>query len=91
MAKTPYTKEAMRKRLAEVSEQAAAIKAKAAPMREARDKVVQAARKEELKLNAEIKKVEEGLFDLEMERATLARGVGTIEAGAGQAETAQQE
>ena len=79
MATPVYTKEAMRARFDELNAQVEAIKAVAGPLREKRDEIVQTQAKIADELNAEIKAKEEGLFDLEMERAMLARAVGTIE------------
>ena len=71
-----FDKEAMRKRLDQVEERVAAIRAKSEPLRAKRDKHVQAARAKEDEMNAEIKRVEKDLFDLENERAFLSRGLG---------------
>lgn len=79
MAKSPYTKEAMCARFDELNTQVEAIKAVTEPLRAKRDEIVQAHDREANALNAEIKAAEEGLFELEMERAALARAVGTIE------------
>ena len=75
MAKNPYTKEAMRARFQELDTQVDAIKSVAGPLREERDRIVQEQDRRAAELNAEIKASEEGLYDLEMERAALARAV----------------
>lgn len=80
-----FDKGAHQARYAELTAKANAIQAKAGPLRAARDKKVQAARKEEDALNAAIKKAEAGLFEIEQERAFLARGLSTIESGSGDA------
>jgi hypothetical protein len=74
MAKT--FKEKQQDRRDVVDAKVAAIRAKSDPLRAARDKHVQAAAKKEAQMNAEIAKVEKGLFDLEQERAFLHRALG---------------
>lgn len=71
-----FSPEALRERFAALTAKHDEIRAKSDPLRIKRDKHVQAARKVEDKMNAEIKKAEEGLFELEMERATIARALG---------------
>ena len=71
-----FSKEAQEKRRDEVDAKVAAIRAKSAPLRAARDKHVQAARRKEDAMNAEIARTEKGLFDLEQERAFLHRALG---------------
>jgi hypothetical protein len=51
----------------------AEIRAVSTPLREKRDEVVRGHRVEEAALNAEIAKVEDGLFGIEQERAMWAR------------------
>lgn len=65
----------MRKRFHELTAQAAAIEAGSAPLRAQRDALVashEAARKE---LDARLKKAEEGLFDIQIERGVLVRAL----------------
>lgn len=71
-----FSKEAHVKRREDVEAKIAKIREKSGPLRAARDKHVQAAAKKEAQMNAEIAKVEKGLFDLEQERAFLARALG---------------
>lgn len=71
-----FSKEAQTKRRDEVEAKVAKIREKSGPLREKRDRHVQAARKKEDEMNAEITKVEKGLFDLEQERAFLNRALG---------------
>jgi predicted nucleic acid-binding Zn-ribbon protein len=71
-----FSKEAQQKRLDEVTAKVAKIREKSDPLRLKRDKHVQAARKREDEMNAEIKRVEKDLFDLEQERAFLSRALG---------------
>jgi uncharacterized coiled-coil DUF342 family protein len=69
-------KEKQQKRRDEVEARVAAIRAKSDPLREKRDAFVQKARAREDEMNAEIKKVEKNLFELEQERAFLSRALG---------------
>lgn len=71
-------KETQRARYWELQKQIEAIEKVANPLRAKRDKHVQAARKIEDAMNAEIKKAEEGLFDLRDEFAGVARSVGNV-------------
>jgi len=71
-----FDKAATQKRYDELTAQSDKIKAKSGPMREKRDAHVQKARAEEDRLNADILKAEKGLFEIEQERAFLARGLG---------------
>jgi hypothetical protein len=66
----------MRARFWELKAKADAIRDTAAPLREARDKLVAAQMKELAKHDAKIAKVEDGLFDIDQEAATLVRAVG---------------
>jgi hypothetical protein len=65
----------MRKRFHELTAQRNAILTKSVPLREKRDAHVNAARETEAKMNAEIKKAEAGLFEIEQERAALVRAL----------------
>ena len=47
-----------------------------APLRARRDALVTKARAEELELNKQIKAAEVGLYEIDVERAALARAVG---------------
>jgi predicted nucleic acid-binding Zn-ribbon protein len=69
-------KETQQKRFEEVERKVAKIREKSTPLREARDKHVQKAAAREAEMNAEILKVEKDLFELEQERAFLARALG---------------
>lgn len=71
-----FSKEAHIKRRDEIEAKVAKIRDKSGPLRLKRDKHVQAAAKREDEMNAEIAKAEKGLFDLEQERAFLARALG---------------
>jgi predicted nucleic acid-binding Zn-ribbon protein len=71
-----FSKEKLTKRFDEVEAKVAAIREKSGPLREKRDAHVQKARAREDEMNAEIAKAEKGLFELEQERAFLARGLG---------------
>jgi hypothetical protein len=70
-----FTPEAMRARFHELKAQREAIKAVSDPIRAERDAHVQAARAKEDELTAALKAAEEGLFDLDMEMAALARAL----------------
>lgn len=52
------------------------ILAKSGPLREARDKHVNEARAIENKMNLEIKEIEKELYELDTDRAALARALG---------------
>lgn len=71
-----FSKEAHEKRRDEVEARITKIRDKSGPLREKRDRHVQAAARKEAEMNAEIAKAEKGLFDLEQERAFLARALG---------------
>ena len=70
--------ENMRKRFHELGRKREAIMAKVTPLRAQRDKIVQEADAKAKALADQFKKIEkdEGLFDLDMERAALARALG---------------
>lgn len=51
------------------------IKKVSDPIRAKRDKFVQDARAKEMKLNAELREAEQGLYELDQERAILARAL----------------
>lgn len=65
----------MRTRFRELGEQRAAILAKSEPKREKRDGIVSKARDQEAALNAEIREIEEGLFEIDNERAMISRAL----------------
>lgn len=73
-----FSPENMRKRFHELGKKRAAILAKTMPLREKRDKIVQKAEAEAKALADQFKKIEadEGLFDLDQERAVIARALG---------------
>ncbi len=71
-----FDKATHEKRRDDVEAQITKIRDKSGPLRLARDKHVQKARAKEDEMNAEIAKVEKGLFDLENERAFLSRALG---------------
>lgn len=68
----------LKKRFHELTAKAAAIRAKSDPVRAARDKLVAKHAKEEAAANKKVKDVEEGLFEIEQERAMIARAVGNV-------------
>jgi uncharacterized protein (DUF3084 family) len=65
----------MRARFHALGKKREAIRAKADPIREKRDKLAQKHEREIAKANAEVKAAEKGLFDIEQERAMLARAL----------------
>ncbi|MGE0155108.1 MAG: hypothetical protein AB7R90_21015 [Reyranellaceae bacterium] len=74
-----YTPEAMRARLAEIDRDVAAIEGKARPLREARDKVraqMAPLEEQERALIKQYRAIEAPLYDLEQERAIIARALG---------------
>lgn len=78
MSKSPLHPDNLRKRFAELTAQSDAIRAKVDPMREKRDKAIQAGTitlNELKKQSAAILKAEEGLYDIEQERATISRAL----------------
>ncbi len=75
MAKLP-SKEEMKAEFHALGKRRTLILAKSMPLREKRDKEFQAAQKLFDDRTAEIKKVENGLFEIDMERGTLARALG---------------
>lgn len=58
-----------------LTKQSDAIKAKAEPLRAKRDLLVNKFREEELELNAKIREVEKGLFEIENARGALVRAL----------------
>lgn len=71
-----FTPEKMRKRFHELTAKSAAIRAKADPLREARDKVAARHAREIAGHNAKVQAAEKGLFEIEQERAMLAKALG---------------
>jgi hypothetical protein len=66
----------LRQRFAELTEQRSQILALSTPKRAARDKVVADAALAAAPLDAEIKRIEAELFDLDQEAALIARALG---------------
>jgi len=66
----------MRVRFAELTAQREKITAVSGPLREKRDAFVKEMRAKEDAMSAEIKTAEEGLFDIDQERAMIARALG---------------
>jgi uncharacterized coiled-coil DUF342 family protein len=73
-----FSPENMRKRFHELGKKRAAILAKTMPLREKRDKILQKAEAEAKALADQFKKIEadEKLFELDQERAVIARALG---------------
>jgi uncharacterized protein (DUF3084 family) len=71
-----YNPEKMRARFHDLTAKAAKIRAKADPLREARDEVAARHAKEIAAHNKKVRAAEDGLFDIEQERAMLARALG---------------
>ena len=70
-----FSEKALRKAFAEKTAKRDEIRAKATPLRERRDKIVNKAREEEVALNKEIAQIEKPLFDLDMEISSLSRAL----------------
>lgn len=66
----------LRKRFAELTKKHDGIRAKSAPLREKYDALVQNNRKAEDAAAKRVSDAEMGLFDIEMERAAIARALG---------------
>lgn len=75
MAKLP-SREEMQARFWELKPKRDAQQAKAAPLREARDKLAAKHRKEDEAAIAKIRAAEKGLAEIEQEMAMLVRAVG---------------
>lgn len=76
--KSPFQPENMRKRFHELGKKREAILAKTMPLRAQRDKIVQDADVKAKALADQFKKLEKdgALFDIDMERAMIARALG---------------
>lgn len=70
------TKELLRARFDELNKQRDAILAASGPLREERDRLVNDARARENEINARIKEAERGLYEIDCDRAMLARALG---------------
>jgi uncharacterized coiled-coil DUF342 family protein len=66
----------LRKRFHELTAKRDAIRAKADPLREARDKAAANHAKEIADHNAKVRAAEKGLYDIDQERAMIARALG---------------
>jgi hypothetical protein len=66
----------MRARLDELNTQRESILAASTPLRAARDAFLAEKAAQEEVMNAEIRGVEEGLYDIDMERGLLAKALG---------------
>lgn len=71
-----FSPETLRARFHELTAQHDEIRAKSDPLRAKRDALSQKHALEEKALNDRIKEVEAGLFEIEQERAALARALG---------------
>lgn len=70
-----FTEDGMRARFHALTAEREKILAKSGPLRAERDAFVQETRPKEQAMNAAIKKAEAGLFDIDQERAALARAL----------------
>lgn len=70
-----FTPKEMRRRFHLASAEAEAIRAKSAPLRAARDALVKETEPKIRALNEQIKEVEKSLYDLDVERATIAKAL----------------
>lgn len=66
----------MRARFHDLTAKAVAVRAKADPIRAKRDNMQVRHAKEAAKANTEVAKAEKGLFEIEQERAMIARALG---------------
>jgi predicted nucleic acid-binding Zn-ribbon protein len=71
-----FDQKKLRARFAELTKKHDAIRAKSTPLRDSYDKTVQANRAREDDLAAKVKAAEKGLYEIEMERAMIARALG---------------
>lgn len=76
MADLTMTRDALRARFNELGMDRAAILATSTPLREQRDKLVRDVTTQAATLEAQVKTIEAPLFDLDQERAMLARALG---------------
>lgn len=72
---TDFSPEAMRRRFAELTTKRDEILQQSTPLREQRDRMLADHQQQQKNLNDEIAKVETGLFDIDQERAMLARAL----------------
>lgn len=70
-----FNPDAMRKRFAELGQAREVIEAQATPLRAKRDELIAAHHREMRILNDEIRRVEAGLFDIDMERGIIVRAL----------------
>lgn len=72
---TIFSPEAMRNRFSELGEQKAKIETKAAPLIAARDEMAAKYQADLDLANAKIKKAQDGLFEIDQERALIVRAL----------------
>lgn len=73
---TDFSPEKLKARFWELTDKYDEYEAKLAPLRKQLEKALDGTRKEEEAARAKIKKAREGLYELEMERAAVARALG---------------
>lgn len=73
---TEFTPEALRARFAALTEQRDTVAAVSEPLRTRRDAIAAQAAADLAALDVEIRAAETGLFDLDQERAMIARALG---------------
>jgi hypothetical protein len=73
---TDFTPEALRARFAALTEQRDTVAAVSEPLRTRRDAIAAQAAADLAALDVEIRAAETGLFDLDQERAMIARALG---------------
>jgi hypothetical protein len=71
-----YDPETMRARFHDLTAQAVKIRARADPLRDARDTLIKRHANEIDSHNKKVRAAEKGLFEIEQERAMLARALG---------------
>lgn len=70
------TPENLRARFAELGEQRAAMLTASGPLREQRDEIARALQAQIADIDTQIRAAELGMFDLDQERALIARALG---------------
>jgi hypothetical protein len=73
---TDFTPDALRARFAALTEQREAVTAASEPLRARRDAIAAQATADLAALDVEIRAAEAGLFELDQERAMIARALG---------------
>lgn len=79
MADSPlFDREKLQARFHALTAKREAIRAKADPIREQRDKIIARHAKEAAEINKKVQAAEKGLFEIDQERAMIARALGNV-------------